>query len=117
MPLTNMKSSTPVVPDVAAGGSLMGERSEYPWGLQITLEEAQLAALGLGELPKVGGTFTLSARAMVYSTRMDPNAREGQGRSLTLQITDLELHDDAEKTDEQRAARIYTVPIASGNGK
>lgn len=64
------------------------ESPDYPWGLRITLDEAQLAALGMEALPAVGGPIGLEAAAVVMSAseeQVDGKTR----RTLQLQITDL----------------------------
>lgn len=118
--LTSMKVQTPT--PIPSAGTLLssgpGAEAEYPWGLQLTLEEPQLAALGLTPLPAFGQTFTLEARVVV--TRVGGEA-DGTRRTLALQITDLALDDGAadrvDRSDAAVAARIYTVPVTSGNGK
>lgn len=74
-------------------------KPRYPWGLQISLENEQLAALGIKDMPKTGETMTIQAVAKV--TRCSEEEREGSepSRSMSLQITDLGL-DAPEKKRE-----------------
>lgn len=52
----------------------IGPVSEYPYGLRLTLNQAQLEALGLG-LPPAGTELHLEARAIVTrSSTEDPDA-------------------------------------------
>jgi hypothetical protein len=64
---------------------------EYPWGLQITLENEQLKALGLSTLPAVGSTMTITAKVEVCSVSQYESQRDDDRRSVGLQITDLAL--------------------------
>lgn len=62
----------------------------YPYGLEISLDDKQLAKLGM-TLPDVGAEFTLTA--IVKVTRASSNATEGSepSTSASLQITDMQL--------------------------
>lgn len=63
---------------------------EYPYGLCINLDEQQLAALGMKDLPKVGASITIEATANVTSVS-ENETQGGTRRSLSLQITELGL--------------------------
>lgn len=63
---------------------------DYPWGLRITLDEEQLAAMGVKALPASGSPVGIEAAAMVVS--QGEETRDGKvHRRLELQITDLAL--------------------------
>lgn len=63
---------------------------DYPWGTRISLEEDQIAALGLKAMPAVGAPVGLEAVAMVIG--VNEEQRDGKTfRRLELQITDLGL--------------------------
>jgi hypothetical protein len=113
MSLVNMKVQKSLLPDGTAG-TLMGDQPDYPYGLRISLEDQGLTALGVNDLPKIGADFMITARVKVCGASENPSEAAGQGRRLELQITDLELHDDKEKSDDTVAGRIYTAPISSG---
>jgi hypothetical protein len=121
MSMTSMKVQKPQNPD-AARGTLVSDEPEYPYGLRISLNEAQLAALGMGDLPKIGAQFMIEARVVVCGASLEPSDRNGQGRRLELQITELDLKDDEEKSDAKLADKMYTkgssytAPL-SGGGK
>jgi hypothetical protein len=61
---------------------------EYPYGLCISLDDAQLDALGLKKLPAVGDAVTLNAQAKIVGVS-ESETQEGTRRSLSMQITDL----------------------------
>lgn len=63
---------------------------DYPWGTRISLEEDQIAALGLKAMPAVGAPVGVEAVAMVIG--VNEEQRDGKTfRRLELQITDLAL--------------------------
>lgn len=67
-----------------------GDGPKYPYGLCINLDELQLDALGLTDLPKVGATITLQAKAEVSSVS-ENQTQDGTRRSVSIQITSLGL--------------------------
>lgn len=67
------------------------ERSKYPYGLCVHLDDDMLQKLGITTPPAVGSSMLLQAQVMVTSTSSDVmHDGEVEGR-LTLQITDMEL--------------------------
>lgn len=86
VPMKNPPAAKPQTAEVAADY----RDPDYPYGLRISLDEEQLAALGLASLPAVGGPVGLEAAALVISA--SEQQVDGQPRrSLELQITDLAL--------------------------
>lgn len=91
---------------------------EYPYGLRLTLNEAQLEALGM-ELPHAGTKLHLEAYATVTrSATEDPDADgDVDFVCVELQLTELGVEEggeeDGEKeTDEvtkrdRKAAKLY----------
>lgn len=111
--LINMKVSTPLVPDGARGGTLIGggTREEYPWGLRIHLEPAQLKALGVltaAQLPPVSKAFSIDAKVIVCGAGANPSVEDGTGLYLDLQITDLALELAPDRTDAEIAQGLYS---------
>lgn len=84
------------------------EAPEYPWGLQVRLDEKAIEKLGI-DLPKVGSEQMLIAKVSVVSVSSSAHngpAGKSKHRSIELQITDLCLEDaPAEKSDA--AAELY----------
>lgn len=66
-----------------------GGDSKYPYGLQISLEEDQLKALGVSEMPKAGSELTLTVKVKVTGCREDEKADGEIERCLSMQITDM----------------------------
>lgn len=66
------------------------EQPDYPWGTRINLEEDQVAAIGLGQLPNAGADVGGQFAGKVLGIREEE--RDGKlRRSLEIQITDLGL--------------------------
>lgn len=97
--------------------------SEYPYGLRLTLNEEQLVALGLTQLPTAGVTLRLEAVAVVTrSSTEDPDADgDIDYVCVELQLTELgveleEIADDenaVEKRDKG-AKRLYAKKGGGG---
>ena len=91
MALTNMQLSTEEAktedgaPDAAENGP------RYPYGLCLYLDKDSMEKLGITDLPEVGASISIIARADVTSI----SARKSQGgedsKSIDLQITDLSI--------------------------
>jgi hypothetical protein len=63
---------------------------KYPWGLCINLDEDALKKLGIDELPDVGSTVSIVAKAEVQSASESQYQGDKEKRmSLSLQITDM----------------------------
>ena len=81
---------------------------EYPWGLQIRLEDESLAKLGIKSLPDVGGEFHLTVVAEVQSATETKMANGKTDRCVCLQITmmaiDLEESAEDEKGEKSTPA-------------
>lgn len=101
MKLTNMaimksnmaEDSDEIVKNVgysAAGLGSEGEKAaegpEYPYCLKLYLGPEELAKLGMTELPQLGSTIDLMAKAMVVGQRLDDN-----NKTMEIQITDMAL--------------------------
>lgn len=74
-----------------------GDDPEYPYGCCLNLDEKQLDALGLKDLPKVGSTVTLQAKARITGVN-ENETQSGSRRSLSIQITDLGLGQETDAT-------------------
>lgn len=80
---------------------------DYPYGLRLHLDSPQLEALGIEMMPDPGSKRMLLAKVEIVSTD-SRNDEQGTERSMTLQITDMQLMDDA---GDSPADRLY------GNGQ
>lgn len=93
MKLVNMKMDA-AAREKSYPSTVAADAPVYPWGLSLTLDNEALEKLGTGQLPDVGGTVVVIARAKV--TGVSSNEYEGGGkhRSVSLQITDMALDPD-----------------------
>lgn len=74
----------------------------YPYGLCIYLDDKALAKLGITTLPDVGTKMTLHAVVEVTSNSQR-QTQDGKTVNMDLQITDMELSTEVEKSSAQRA--------------
>lgn len=75
--------------------SLATSQELYPWGLTLNLDDAALAKLKMTELPEVDEVLMVMAKVKVTSVSSHDSAR-GSSRSVSLQVTDMCLHDEDE---------------------
>jgi hypothetical protein len=61
------------------------DKEKYPYGLNIRLEDEQLTALGITELPKVGSEMMLACKVAVVGCN-EEELSDGVVRSCRLQI-------------------------------
>lgn len=76
------------------------EVSSYPYGLTISLEEEEIKKLGIDGVPDAGSKKMLSAVVEVSNVSVrDSNDKKngGKRRSISLQITDMELTEKKER--------------------
>lgn len=74
---------------------------QYPWGLQIRLEDEELSKLGITSLPDVGGEFHLTVVAQVQSATESKMASGRTDRCVCLQITMLSVDLEESAADEK----------------
>lgn len=63
---------------------------DYGYGLRLSLNDSELEKLGVKNLPAVGKTYTLTAKAVVISARQN-RSTHGNDRGIELQIQKLSL--------------------------
>lgn len=66
----------------------------FPYGLQLYLDEDQCEKLGLGNALKAGTEVTISAKAIVVSSTESltrETGEKGNDVSLSIQITDMDV--------------------------
>lgn len=72
---------------------------EYPYGLRITLNDETLKKLFMNQMPEVGSELSMEATVKVVSVSEDPENGGKENRSVGLQITELGLTKEDEKSD------------------
>jgi len=80
--------------------------SEFPYGLRIELDEDALKLLNIGKLPEIGAILELEARVVVKAVSSHTSEGQGVRRSVSLQITDMELEGMSEKKSPEQI--VYT---------
>lgn len=69
----------------------VADAPEYPWGLSISLDEDDLAKLGISTMPPVGATLMLQAQVTVTGTSQRDTQGGEQEQCVDMQITDMAL--------------------------
>lgn len=90
MNLKSMKYSEEKMNEYRAT-SVNPEKPEYPYGLCVSLEEDQMKALQIVGTPMVGQVMMVMALATVKSVSTHDSEEYGEKRSVSLQITDMDL--------------------------
>lgn len=83
----------------------VSEEPEFPFGLTIHLEEDQIKKLGIETLPNPGMGGMIGAKIMVRSASMN-KTDQGEQRSLSLQITALDVGFSKEEKEEANSERM-----------
>jgi hypothetical protein len=71
----------------------------YPYGTRITLSDKELKKLGIKNMPAVGEKMMFEAKAKVISSHQSAD-RNSSTRRIELQITHMELEDEAAEKDD-----------------
>ncbi len=85
-------------------GTEVSDAPDYPYGLTITLNDAELKKLGIKELPEVGDEFHIYAVCEVTRVSAFAGKDQPDNRSIELQITDMgAMHED----EGSPASKLY----------
>ncbi|MCA8018087.1 capsid staple protein [Burkholderia metallica] len=87
----------------AKGDNMLGAGSKYPHGLRVHVDHEGLKKLDMDELPQVGHSVEMRAKAQVMGVHME-EGEDGQPRHrLEMQITHMGLHhkSDGMKSEDQ----------------
>lgn len=91
--------------------SIMCEPPDYPYGLELCLDDETLEKLGVGELPEVGEVVTIMGYARVVSvaeSALGDDEDDGTNKCMRLQITDLSVSEGGpEEDDEEPHDKLY----------
>jgi hypothetical protein len=105
--LVNM-AKTPEEIEKEKGEGVEWQPDKYPWGLELRLGTEELKKLGITEMPPLGSQVQITAVADIERLSEHKDAENGEDQSMTLQITDIALDFGAERSDEDRAASMYS---------
>lgn len=102
MPMADMKMSKSEKKQMygTAAPSESTSGPDYPWGLEINLDDAALKKLGIKELPDAGTECQVMATGKITEASQSAKASGEGRRSLRIQL--VKLHLECE-TDEKAA--------------
>ena len=83
------KKEKPEDDDAAPAMSSDYERPDYPYGLRISLDDEQLAALGMQSMPATGAPCSIQAIGTVLSVFEETVDGGKPNRRLEIQITEI----------------------------
>ena len=69
----------------------ISEEPEYPWGLNIRLDNDSLDKLKVDNLPEVGKEIMVMAKCVVSDVSQNQSLDGEKRRNVSLQITDMAL--------------------------
>ncbi len=82
--------------------SVMMTEDTYPYGLRLHLNEAEIEKLDM-EMKAVGTELVIVAKVKISSTS-SYETEDGNDRSMSLQITEMEIPNNSE---DAKAERMY----------
>ena len=100
MKMANMKMAKADTKDMpcVAGSS---DAPSYPYGLCLRLDNASLAKLGIGALPKVGAKMRISAMGVITSVSQH-ESKNRDDRNVEIQIQELAVENQEPPTAAER---------------
>lgn len=104
MGLVNMKMSEQEVQE-GYGMPNTADAPQYPYGLELRLDEEGLTKLGMPALPQVGQKMMITCRVEVNSVSQNESQEGGKRQNVCLQITDMEVGPD--KPESQPGESLY----------
>lgn len=72
---------------------------KYPYGLRISLNDDDLAKLGITSLPAVGTKMVITCQTEVCSTGVYEDQSKEKEASMSLQIQAMEIGEDKDSSD------------------
>ena len=73
------------------------KESRFPGGLTLRFDNETLQRLGIKALPRVGEAMPITGMGLVVGVAADIQ-EDGSNRSITLQLTDINLGDEDDET-------------------
>lgn len=104
MPVKSMKMTKKEAKDRQ---TLVAESPEFPYGLQIHLENESIEKLDMKDLPKVGDEMVILGKVKVTSVSAHDSQDGGEQRSVGLQITDMGLTPNDDKKIKSAGEKLY----------
>ena len=83
--------------------AVVDSHQEYPWGLNLNLDNAALKKLGIDDLPDAGDLCSIQAIGKVVRVSQSASEKNNGERSVEIQITNLALvSQDVEKAERSK---------------
>lgn len=102
MEMKSMKLSKKAATEMSTPEKM--DAPQYPWGLNLSLNDESMKKLAMKTLPEVGKKMMLMA--VVEVVRVSENStQDGKRQEMSIQITDMALESYAEKKDA--ASNLY----------
>lgn len=79
----------------------------YPHGLKLHINEATMKKLMISELPDVESEMIIMARVSVVDARSEMIEGSGREKSMTLQITEMDLKPAEQKEKKETTEILY----------
>ena len=98
MGLVNMKMSKEEAKEQSSPSA--SGAPEYPYGLQLNLDDDAMEKLGIGDGMNVGDEVTITAKAKVTSKSGYQTMVGDAENSVGLQITDMEVSGESSKASK-----------------
>lgn len=88
--------------------SLLGEHDKFPFGLKLHLGDEVLDKLDVDGMPKVGDEKILLAKVTVTDSSENESIEGVKRRSISLQITAMELDDNSAHKIEKAQKALFS---------
>ena len=85
------------------------DRPDYPYGLELHIDERSFEKLGMTEAPDPGQMFMVVAKASVPEVHKSKHANGKDNIHFRLQIQDMDLKPHEEKEQDQDQKNTETV--------
>lgn len=106
MKLADMKMSDEEAKEQYGPSSAMADSPQYPYGLQLSLDEESLAKIGIKDLPAVGTKVQITAIAEVTSVSKRKNRGGDDESNASLQIIQMGI-EAAPSEEESPDVKLY----------
>jgi hypothetical protein len=94
------------------GEESMDGGSKYPYGLRVHVDHEGLKKLDMDELPQVGHSVELRAKAQVMGVHMEEGEGGEQRHRLEMQITHMGIHHEPDGMKSQGQGGSGKTPDA-----
>lgn len=83
------------------------DRPDYPYGLELHIDENSFEKLGMSDAPDPGQEFMVLAKATVQDVHKSKHSGGKDHINFRLQITDMELKASEKKEEKSTESVLY----------